>query len=44
MWSSRRVWNDSGDIAYLIDDKGNIVDQIENGNASKKSSKKKANP
>lgn len=42
IWTGQRVWNDTGDIAYLIDDKGNTVAQKENGKVSKKVSQKTA--
>lgn len=42
MWSGRRVWNDAGDIAYLIDDKEKIISSKENGKAPKKGSKKQS--
>ena len=42
MWTGQRIWNDTGDIAYLIDDKGNTIAHKENGKASKKVKKKTA--
>ena len=40
LWTSARIWNDSGDIAYLRDGQGNIVDQKQS-NREVSASKKK---
>lgn len=42
IWTGQRIWNDAGDIAYLVDDKGKTIAQKENGKASKKVSPKTA--
>ncbi len=41
LWSSRKVWNDSGDVAYLRDREGRVVDEKGNGKKIKNSEKAK---
>jgi hypothetical protein len=40
-WTSRKVWNDSFDVAYLLDNNGNIVDEKQNGGKAVKQKSKK---
>lgn len=40
-WTNSKIWNDAFDIAYLRDDKGNPVDQKQNGKSGVKKSSDK---
>ena len=41
LWSNSRVWNDGGDIAYLRDGSGTLIDEKQSGKITDKTPKKK---
>lgn len=40
-WTNSKIWNDAFDVAYLLDDKGNIVDEKQDGKTPVKKAPKK---